>query len=92
MRTWEDTVRCNGDGVQAKALVWGATAQFRRCQAVSSGVLARIVTRLPRVVSEKMQHRGPPQEWIADRKGIYTPGAVAPMFFNVVMFFNVICL
>ena len=92
MRTWEDTVRCNGDGVQAKALVWEATAQFRRCQAVSSGVLARIVTRLPRVVSEKMQHRGPPQEWIADRKGIYTPGAVAPMFFNVVMFFNVICL
>ena len=37
MRTWEDTVRCNGDGVQAKALVWGATAQSRQCQAVSSG-------------------------------------------------------
>ena len=53
---------------------------------------ARIVTRLYRVLSEKMQHRGPPQQWIADRKGIYTPGAVATMFFNVVMFFNVICL
>ena len=37
MRTWEDTVRRNGDGVQAKALVWGATAQPRQCQAVSSG-------------------------------------------------------
>ena len=44
---------------------------------------ARIVTRLHRVLSEKMKHRGPPQEWVADRKGIYTPGAVAPMFFNV---------
>ena len=53
---------------------------------------ARIVTRLHRVLSEKMEHRGPPQEWVADRKGIYTPGAVAPMFFNVVVFFNVICL
>ena len=46
---------------------------------------ARIVTRLHRVLSEKMEHRGPPQEWVADRKGIYTPGAVAPMFFNVDM-------
>ena len=26
-----------------------------------------------------MQHRGPPQNWVADRHGIYTPGAVVSM-------------
>ena len=53
---------------------------------------ARIVTRLPRVVSEKMQHIEPHQKRVADRQGIYSPVAVATMLFDVVMVFNVICI